>query len=67
MVGDEKLLVVPCVVVDAFDRDELVENSLGLMVDGCVVIVETGVVVVSLMWVSEACVVVEVMDFVPIG
>ena len=49
MVGDEKLLVVPCVVVDAFDRDELVENSLGLMVDGCVVIVETGVVVVSLM------------------
>ena len=67
MVGDEKLLVVPCVVVDAVDRDELVENSLGLMVDGCVVIVETGVVVVSLKLASEACVVVAVMAFVPVG
>jgi hypothetical protein len=67
VVGDEKLLVVPCVVVDAVDRDELVENSLGLMVDGCVVNVETGVVEVSLKLASEVCVVVEVMAFVPVG
>jgi hypothetical protein len=36
------------------------------MVDGCVVIVETGVVVVSLKLASEACVVVAVMAFVPV-
>ena len=49
VVSDEKLPVVPCIVVDAVGRDELVENSLGLMVVGCMVIVEKGVVVVSLM------------------
>ena len=48
MVDDERRLVVPCVVVDAVGRDTLVENSFGLIVVGCVVIVETGGVVVSL-------------------
>jgi hypothetical protein len=57
---------VPCFVVDAFGRDTLVEDSLGLMVVDCVVIVDIGVFVVSVEKTSEGCVVVVVMDIVPV-
>ena len=66
MVDDERLLVVSCVVVDAVGRDTLVEDSLGLMVVDCVVIVDIGVFVVSVEKTSEGCVVVVVMDIVPV-
>jgi hypothetical protein len=66
VVSDEKLPVVPCIVVDAVGRDELVENSLGLMVVDCVVIVDIGVFVVLVEKTSEGCVVVVVMDNVPV-
>jgi hypothetical protein len=56
---------VPGVVVDAVTEETEVEDSLGLMVVDCIVVVDIGVFVVSVEKTSEGCVVVVVMDIVP--